>query len=377
VPRNQIFFLSEEKWTNGNAFHAAELLGLADQIHVLENDSFESQHIWAQEDQYQLIMKSKDCLVASCLDFILANKVDKKKTVFVVDGYGPFIKRPMGLIYEELVKLLGVSGLLFLEHGNLPNKPRHLILDAVNLVKIVYISFLNRKPIRIFPSRTLLLSRRSIPRALFNNPLFQRMKVVSALSILGKFSEFRASCEQHELLLKDKKLIIVTPGVAQRRDHKMLQNFFCILLDISESLTIDTRIFLKVKPGESEIIRDFIEVNKLKNLFLLEESICMSELMNPVNNFIFPRNSNAGIELLSKGMRAISYTWGDLGDPLAQYYRELKVPNVGISQRLNMSLLEAQFEQLDGLGVKTLLEERYVSYSRMLVAKFEKILHFL
>jgi hypothetical protein len=377
VPRNQIFFLSEEKWTNGNAFHAAELLGLAGQIHVLENNAFESQHIWAQEEQYQLIMEYRNRLVEGCIDFFLVNNVDIKKTVFVFDGYGPFIRRPMGLIYDELVKLLGASGVLFLEHGHLPNKPKHLMLDALNSMKIVFVSFLARKPMRIFPSRTLLLSRRSIPRALFNNPLLQRMTVVSDFVHLKVFAECKISCKQHQLLLEDKDLIVLTPGIAQRADNKLLQKFFCNLLDISESLTCDARIFLKVKPGESEIIHDFIEVNKIEHLFLLEESLCMSELMKPNYNFIFPRNSNAGIELLSKGMRAISYTWGDLSDPLAQYYRELKVPNVEISQKLSMSFLETQFEHLDRLGIKTLLEERHDRNRRILREKFEEILHFV
>lgn len=375
IPRSQIFFISEELWTHGNASHAAELLGLTKNLIVLRRTSELSEKIWTRKDANREVIDVRDDLVQDAIESLCPLICNQKRTLFCFDGYGPFISRPLGLVYEAILETVENSGVLFFEHGRLLSKLKLLLLDFSNFFRIIYRAFYDKNPVRLFwGSHVLLMSKYSIARARSINPLFARVHIVPDFLLIKNFKEPTLACKKHDLLKGDGDIVIVTPGLTPQKIQEEMGDFLSILPRICSIIPSNNRIFLKGKPGEYQVLSKRLESLEIPNLILLDDEVCMFELINPKCLYLFPSSSNSGLELLSKGMKAIAYNWALNKDPLFQEYKNLKVPIIDFALIPDFNSLVRFFNEVDLGHVKKELEARAVISQDILKVKFREIL---
>ena len=249
IPNSQMYFISEELWTMGNA--SIEISRMSIKSFILVPTASEiNVPIWLAPNR-PIDVENQKTTLARVLSEVAERHGKPSLSILFYDGFGPTVDGIPSQIYSEWF-VNSNSYHVFLQHGHVPKTISYLI----NILKVRFYRLTHRKSyqsIRVSHDRylSLVVDKYSFFCSILSGSKIRNVKIIENFNTLMSAS---TGAEKRKTAIRDKDVVVFSPGSYKNNKVNESNEFEKLILSIKNDILLGQSLWIKFKSGELSLM---------------------------------------------------------------------------------------------------------------------------
>jgi|688.fasta_scaffold63806_2 hypothetical protein len=321
IPNSQMYFISEELWTMGNASIEISRMSIKNFI-LVPIPSKTNVPIWLAPNR-TIDIENQKITLSRVLSEVAERHGKPSLSILFYDGFGPTVDGIPSQIYSEWF-VNSNSYHVFLQHGHVPKTISYLI----NILKVRLYRLTHRKSFqstRVSHNRylSLVMDKYSFFCSILSGSKIRNIKIVNNFNALMSAS---TGAEKRKTAIRDKDVVVFSPGSYKNNKVNESNEFEKLILSIKNDIPLGQSLWIKFKSGELSLMhsqsREYFRSLGVK---FAAEDLRVIDL--PTSTIVVSScYSNVGLEALIADKLLLLYLLNDsLTNNLKKQYQKLGI----------------------------------------------------